>query len=74
MACASSYYITLVAKDPDSGVHKTFQTHVDEECCGEFELTSYIARPQGKCDLWLQCSFVYMSIRFHLLILVMFRN
>ncbi|VVB09420.1 unnamed protein product [Arabis nemorensis] len=41
---AGFYFITLVAKDAATDVHKTFQTRVDEEALGQFMLTCHIAR------------------------------
>lgn len=46
LTLAASYYITLVAMDPSSGKLVHFQTNVNEECCGKFALTSFIARPR----------------------------
>lgn len=53
---ASSYYITLAARDPDSGLQEIFQVLVDQERLGSLDLTCTIARPRGKdvtlLDLW----------------------
>lgn len=53
--------------DPTSVWHQNFQTEIAEKCYGELDLTSVIARPEGKCDLWLHCSFLYKSSNSHLL-------
>ncbi|XP_019084260.1 PREDICTED: UPF0725 protein EMB2204-like [Camelina sativa] len=45
-AGASTYCITLDAKEPASSSHQTFQVHVAEECFGTLDLRCYIARPQ----------------------------
>lgn len=45
---ASSYYITLEAKDPTIGLVQTFQTTVSEVSFGELILSCKVARPYGK--------------------------
>ncbi|CAH2038547.1 unnamed protein product [Thlaspi arvense] len=42
---AASYYITLSARVPASGLEQLFQVKVDEECLGVLDLTCPIARP-----------------------------
>ncbi|CAA7023938.1 unnamed protein product [Microthlaspi erraticum] len=51
----SSYFITLVAKDPSTGSLVTFQTSIQESSC-EFDVKCFVARPKSKetkCTLWL---------------------
>ncbi|AAF86551.1 F2E2.16 [Arabidopsis thaliana] len=45
---ASSYYITLAARVPDSGLKQIFQVLVHEERLGSLDMTCTIARPRGK--------------------------
>lgn len=52
-SAAASYYITLVAKDPDECKDQTFQTSVDEGRFGKFDVASYTARPLG--NLVVRC-------------------
>ncbi|CAA7027896.1 unnamed protein product [Microthlaspi erraticum] len=54
-SAASCYYITLVAKDPDECKDQNFQTSVDEDRFGKFDLASYIARPLGTKDPFVGC-------------------
>lgn len=45
---ASSYYITLAARDPDSGLQQIFQVLVHEGRLGSLDVRCTIARPRGK--------------------------
>ncbi|KAJ0255189.1 hypothetical protein HA466_0099810 [Hirschfeldia incana] len=47
---ASSYYITLEAKNPTVGLVHTFQTTVSEVSLGEFILSCKVARPYGETN------------------------
>lgn len=47
---ASSYYITLEAKDPTIGLVQTFQTTVSEVSFGELILSCKVARPYGETN------------------------
>ncbi|CAN6929616.1 hypothetical protein Bca4012_099389 [Brassica carinata] len=47
---ASSYYITLDAKDPTIGLVQTFQTTVSEVSFGELILSCKVARPYGETN------------------------
>lgn len=60
---ASSYYITLLATNPDTHPQKqTFQVRVDEERFGKLDLICPIARTRGKgCDLSVHFSFLHKS-------------
>ncbi|KAL0699942.1 hypothetical protein Bca4012_056064 [Brassica carinata] len=45
MNCVSSYYLTLLAQDPDvSQPEKTFQVRIDEKAYGRLDLTCSVAR------------------------------
>ncbi|KAL0699941.1 hypothetical protein Bca4012_056063 [Brassica carinata] len=45
MNCVSSYYLTLLAHDPDvSQAEKTFQVRIDEKSFGSLDLTCSVAR------------------------------
>jgi len=54
---ASSYYITLAARVPDSGLKQIFQVLVHEERLGSLDMTCTIARPRGKHVTLLDQSF-----------------